>query len=86
MLDFSGLAFMDESFRKNEEGFEDLSWLVSSSAPSSVVIVKSSFLNYKVLCSQTSDSLILYSGEVLTTSYYCLQGTMTLFYKVPLSP
>lgn len=48
MLDFSGSAFTDESFGENGEGFECLSWFFSSSAPSSVAIVKSSFLNYNV--------------------------------------
>lgn len=75
MLDFSGSAFTDESFGENGEGFECLSWFFSSSAPSSVAIVKSSFLNYNVcgawggcwcffvlfcFCNQTSDSPILF--------------------------
>lgn len=48
MLDFSGSAFTDASFGENGEGFECLSWFFSSSAPSSVAIVKSSFLNDNV--------------------------------------
>ena len=84
MLEFSGSAFTDGSFGENGEGFECLSWFFSSSAPSSVAIVKSSFLNYNVcegffwcffvlfcFCSQTSDSPILFfSALLITTNYF----------------
>ena len=85
MLDFSGSAL---TFGENGEAFVGLFWFFSSTTPSSVAIVKSSFLNCNVyvvvlflfvFCSQTSDSLVLFFSALLITvtiflssSYYWL--------------
>lgn len=74
MLDFSESAF-NRSLKGKWTGFQGppcfgVVFFFSSRAPSSVAMVKSSFLKYFFLGGQISDSPVCFFTGVLITSYF----------------